>query len=44
MALRATKSNEDASGRARRIIDLDRVFNGARMGLRPIQMDENRFQ
>jgi hypothetical protein len=44
MGLRPTKSNENASGRARRINDLDRVFNGAPMGLRPIQMDENRFQ
>jgi hypothetical protein len=28
MGLRPTKSNENASGRARRINDLDRGFNG----------------
>ena len=29
MGLRPTKSDEDATGRSRRINDLERVFNGA---------------
>jgi hypothetical protein len=37
MARRATKENEDAGGCLSRISDLDRVFRGVPMGLRPTE-------